>query len=77
MIGIAGRIRCSQESVWLAKIPPRDCVASAPFDKGVNLAAPSNRRRTFDKGVSTVSFPQTLDEAARPSAGPNPCATAS
>ena len=22
--------------------PPRDCVASAPFDKGVNLAVPGN-----------------------------------
>ncbi len=37
---------------WLAKIPPLACGQSAPFDKGVNLVVPGNRRRAFDKGVN-------------------------
>ena len=34
----------ASESASLFKIPPRDCVASAPFDKGVNHAAASSPR---------------------------------
>ena len=31
------------------KIPPRDCVASAPFDKGVNRAVAASPRNSVKK----------------------------
>ncbi len=54
--GAHGALRAQ---LW--KIPPRDCVASAPFDKGVNQwltipaasTLPGIRRRALSKGADS------------------------
>ena len=70
--GAHGALRAQR---W--KIPPRDCVASAPFDKGVNRwltipaasTLPANRRRAFDKGFNAAR----TAGVASPKIGEEPC----